>query len=279
MALATLCPHCGTGFRVTSQQLQQRDGLVRCGQCQRVFSGPAGLAEIPEVEGVTQQPVSTPDPAQSQSQSQSLPLPAREGTDFLIPPPEPVTDVPGPGAPRISVPAPNPRPSPPRGGRAGARFVAGLLIVLLLAALAVGCMFLRRDWLMLHVPWSAPAIHWLGAQIGVVTHPSAQLASLSVERRELAPGEAPGQFVLRGVLRNTGAQAVRWPSIALSLHDINGAPVLRRSVSAAEYLAGQTTFDEASGLPAGGEIELRFSLALNDGAPEPVGYGIAPYYP
>lgn len=37
--LATRCPHCQTRFRVSTQQLQLRDGMVRCGSCRAVFNG------------------------------------------------------------------------------------------------------------------------------------------------------------------------------------------------------------------------------------------------
>jgi predicted Zn finger-like uncharacterized protein len=39
MSLATRCPHCSTLFKVSLGQLQLYDGEVRCGQCQKVFSG------------------------------------------------------------------------------------------------------------------------------------------------------------------------------------------------------------------------------------------------
>lgn len=37
--LATRCPHCQTSFRVTMQQLELRDGQVRCGACREIFNG------------------------------------------------------------------------------------------------------------------------------------------------------------------------------------------------------------------------------------------------
>ncbi len=37
--LITLCPHCQTRFRVTTDQLLQRNGTVRCGACHEVFNG------------------------------------------------------------------------------------------------------------------------------------------------------------------------------------------------------------------------------------------------
>ena len=39
MALATRCPHCQTAFRVASDQLKLRAGLVRCGTCKQIFNG------------------------------------------------------------------------------------------------------------------------------------------------------------------------------------------------------------------------------------------------
>ena len=39
MSLATRCPYCNTLFKVTSVQLQQYGGKVKCGFCSQVFSG------------------------------------------------------------------------------------------------------------------------------------------------------------------------------------------------------------------------------------------------
>lgn len=41
----TRCPHCGVAFRVASDQLRVRNGLVRCGECHTVFDGYAGLVQ------------------------------------------------------------------------------------------------------------------------------------------------------------------------------------------------------------------------------------------
>ena len=47
MALATVCPHCNTRFRVASDQLKLRGGIVRCGACNQVFDGNATLIDLP----------------------------------------------------------------------------------------------------------------------------------------------------------------------------------------------------------------------------------------
>ena len=68
MALATKCPHCKTTFRVASDQLKLRGGIVRCGTCNQVFDGNASLIDLdaPAAAPAPAAPVDaawTPDPA------------------------------------------------------------------------------------------------------------------------------------------------------------------------------------------------------------------------
>jgi predicted Zn finger-like uncharacterized protein len=48
VTLATTCPHCRTSFRVVADQLKLRRGRVRCGRCQKVFSGVDYLIDLDE---------------------------------------------------------------------------------------------------------------------------------------------------------------------------------------------------------------------------------------
>lgn len=48
MALATRCPNCQSMFRVVSDQLKLRGGLVRCGSCRHVFDAISSLSYIDE---------------------------------------------------------------------------------------------------------------------------------------------------------------------------------------------------------------------------------------
>ena len=50
MALVTLCPGCGTTYKIYPEQLQAQNGLVRCGKCQIVFNGFSTLITIDESE-------------------------------------------------------------------------------------------------------------------------------------------------------------------------------------------------------------------------------------
>ena len=46
--LITTCAHCRARFRVTPQQLNARQGQVRCGNCQQVFNGFEALERFPD---------------------------------------------------------------------------------------------------------------------------------------------------------------------------------------------------------------------------------------
>src|SRR5687768_10454378 len=46
--LITTCSHCQARFRVTPQQLNTRQGQVRCGRCNQVFNGFQALERFPD---------------------------------------------------------------------------------------------------------------------------------------------------------------------------------------------------------------------------------------
>ena len=60
MALATQCPHCHTTFRVAADQLKLRGGIVRCGNCQRIFDGNAHLIDLDKTAAAPAPQADTP---------------------------------------------------------------------------------------------------------------------------------------------------------------------------------------------------------------------------
>jgi predicted Zn finger-like uncharacterized protein len=62
MALATICPHCNTMFRVASDQLKLRGGIVRCGACNEVFDGNAALVDAAARQADQPAPAEEPAP-------------------------------------------------------------------------------------------------------------------------------------------------------------------------------------------------------------------------
>ncbi|HEU4374639.1 MAG TPA: DUF3426 domain-containing protein [Telluria sp.] len=90
MALATICPHCHTTFRVASDQLKLRGGIVRCGACHEVFDGNASLVDIavtaPEAPASAPTPEETALPALAESEV--APEPEIEPEPEIAPEPE-----------------------------------------------------------------------------------------------------------------------------------------------------------------------------------------------
>ncbi|MFC5461216.1 zinc-ribbon and DUF3426 domain-containing protein [Massilia niabensis] len=108
MALATQCPHCGTMFRVASDQLKLRGGIVRCGACQEIFDGSATLVDLDKL------PVKAPAAASADAAASSVPAastpPVAPDTDtataddalpFVIVEPEDSTAPDSPAAPAL----------------------------------------------------------------------------------------------------------------------------------------------------------------------------------
>jgi len=102
MALATQCPHCLTIFRVASDQLKLRGGLVRCGSCRQVFNGNEFLVEPSIADGhyqpmpgshaqASEPPPVTPSvaPTLAPSSPTTTPAPSARAVDSVPPPHSP----------------------------------------------------------------------------------------------------------------------------------------------------------------------------------------------
>ncbi|MDP1897592.1 MAG: zinc-ribbon domain-containing protein, partial [Sulfurimicrobium sp.] len=75
MSHITACPECQTRFRVTEEQLQMRNGSVRCGRCSHVFNALATLIDEPPPLAAEPVPAST---QQTGAAEREAPLPVQE---------------------------------------------------------------------------------------------------------------------------------------------------------------------------------------------------------
>jgi predicted Zn finger-like uncharacterized protein len=82
MTLATTCPRCKTSFKVVSDQLKLRRGMVRCGVCQNVFNGLEHLKYVEPSPGARQamkpKPVQVTEEIKSESPQAAAALPNLE---------------------------------------------------------------------------------------------------------------------------------------------------------------------------------------------------------
>jgi predicted Zn finger-like uncharacterized protein/SLAP domain-containing protein len=103
----TRCPQCRTTFRITSQQLELREGRARCGHCRAVFNAFAALVNFkgervpaPGMEPVLRETMTLRDSV------------AAPESDFTAMPPSTLPSF-APSSPPPSSPPPSSLPSPP----------------------------------------------------------------------------------------------------------------------------------------------------------------------
>lgn len=83
--MRTRCPECATIFRVTSEQLRQKAGKVRCGHCQGIFNAFDHLLSDsePAIAAPLQEPLPSEPPAMPEA---PVPAPAMVITEVMAPP-------------------------------------------------------------------------------------------------------------------------------------------------------------------------------------------------
>lgn len=303
--LVTACKHCGARFRVTPEQLNLRQGQVRCGQCREVFNGFESLERFPGDDtgarllavrasrGDHQDPVAeladvdlgqrlrpgspAPKPAIGVAQS---PVPADlrdipvlpDVPDLLLENAAPVDEpLEAPASANAAqdepyVPATAARPS-----RAWA-FAVVLLAVVLTLQLA----YAFRARLAQQYPVLRPILESACATVGCAVPWINDEAALRLEDSELleVPGK-PGQIALQARIRNLSPSAQEFPHLELTLTDTTGQTAVRRVLRPADYLGH---------FPATGEVmapgsEALLSVRLETGRIRPTGYELLLFYP
>ena len=102
MALAARCPHCRALFRVVADQLKLRGGLVRCGECRRVFDAIGSLSYVDD-QALMKEPAEAPV-AGAAASGPPVPVPAAARP---LRPREPAAPAPLPASPpRVVRPVP-----------------------------------------------------------------------------------------------------------------------------------------------------------------------------
>ena len=97
MALATRCPRCDATFRVVSDQLKLRGGLVRCGSCRHVFDAIGSLSYVEE-SALQAADANTTDDTARQKTGQTPEASPPAAAEPLAPPPVRVAPVADAGA-------------------------------------------------------------------------------------------------------------------------------------------------------------------------------------
>jgi predicted Zn finger-like uncharacterized protein len=297
--LITTCTHCIARFRVTPQQLNARNGQVRCGHCGKVFSGFEALERVPDddtgsrllaareaAEAQQAKParapveeVRAPDPASDLGAS-SEDLPELEAIDV---PPAPPALVEEPAADRArAVRGPPSRPldvdleefEEPEAPRLSRAWSFG--VVLLVLVLGCELAFAFRAPLAERYPPLRPWLESACARAGCTVPWPRDERLLKLEESELleVPGH-PDQIALAARIRNLAAVAQEYPTLELSLTDATGQLAARRVLRPAEYLGHAPARDEVLG--AGAQVAIQLTLATP--GIKPTGYELLLFYP
>ncbi len=285
--LVTTCTHCLARFRVTPQQLNARQGQVRCGRCSKVFSGFEALERFPDDDTgsrlLAAREAQDRDPGAARAQ-EAASLPEVQAADEPPAAPEPPSraradaravsaPVQGEAAPPYAENAPPFEEAPPRARPSAAwAFGAAVLALVLVAELTYALRApiaqrypVTRPWLVLACERLACTVPW--------PHDERLLKLESSDLLEV-PGQ-PNQISLAARIRNLARVPQAYPDLELTLTDVGGQAAARRVLRPADYLGRPPRPQDA--LPAGGGVAVR--LRLETTGLKATGYELLLFYP
>lgn len=265
MSMVTSCPACTTTFRVTAEQLKQREGKVRCGKCSGVFDAFKSLATLPDAE-----PAEAPDGGAEADAAVAVPE-VRAAQDER-PPAQGALDI-GPAAVDTGAPAAVASTGTRRSTRRWP-WVAGAVVLGI--ALALQLVYAFRDQVAAAWPGTRPVLERVCARIGCVVAFPRRAEQLAIESSDLlADPKQANVVVLTASLRNRGSSVVAHPALELTLTNAQDQAIARRVFQPADYLKDPAAADR--GLAGMSEIDLR--IALDTGDLKPAGYRLFLFYP
>ncbi|MGV8935212.1 MAG: DUF3426 domain-containing protein [Gallionellaceae bacterium] len=264
----TQCPQCGTHFKITDEQRNAHEGLVRCGRCQTVFNAvenlyippqqldlPLILDDISNVTGL--HAVYDPYATDDSSVSISAEAAARRANDFSH-----IPDVYFASQ------------SEPVSRRASLLLKTSSLFLVLIILLEVAYFF--RVEIAARLPGIKPVMLQICAKLKCNLPLPQKIDLISIESSELEADPTQANIItLHALLRSRAPYPMVYPDIELTLTDIQDNAVARRTFSPADYLPPHN--DGRLGFPANREAAINLHLDTTD--LKPAGYRLFLYYP
>lgn len=298
MSATTQCPTCNTRFKVSAEQLDAHQGLVRCGRCQAVFNAteylqneqPSPQLDLPIAaetsppspvdifaEAITEHSSAIPEeiitePDSAASEAADLSLAEQARYEWHDPETEPAILVTLAQTVAFENGSPH-NPAPTKKKLVWPWIAGSLLMVFVLLAQAA---YFFRVELAANNPGLKPALisYCSLLQCSVPLPQKADLMSIESSDLEAEPGQTTA-ISLNALLRNHAPYTQAYPQLELTLTDAQDKPLARRTFRPAEYLkAGE---DEALGLAANRELNVKLNLDTAD--LKPSGYRLLLFYP
>ena len=302
--LITTCAHCRARFRVTPQQLNAKQGQVRCGSCQKVFNGFEALERFPDDDtgGRLLAAKDAEERAQRDAVADVRPLPDDmpeiESID-QVPPVSaaPAVETPHPAAQAVETlhePAAAAEPSRAEAGASRARprpiqeltleveppeppsrawrFGVALAALVLVAELA----YAWRAPIAQRYPAVRPALESVCARLDCSVPYARDEGQLKLEDSELleVPGK-PNEIALGARIRNLASVAQEYPHLELTLTDLTGQAAVRRVLRPTDYLGRPVAVGEVIG-PG---VEVALQMRLETPRVKATGYELLLFYP
>ena len=261
--IQTLCPGCGTAFRVTPDQLKAKQGKVRCGRCQHVFNAIDTL-----LDAVTE-PILQPQPE----------FPVMQEGDAETPVERPEMPAPAVQA-EASVPWPELELRLPGKVKSKRRVWPWLLASLLaLLVLVLQAMVQFRVELSVLSPELKPALLALCKPLDCELPLPHKSDLIAIESSDLYPdARNKQQLVLAATLKNRAPFAQDYPDLELTLTDNTDKAILRKVLTPADYLSKEV--GTSTGFVAQGEIAVNLVLSYdNSESAAATGYRLYLFYP
>lgn len=284
MSDITQCPECSTRFKVSAEQLAAHDGLVRCGRCHEVFDAREYLQEE-EPNPQLPLPIEDQQTIAEGAPSEDPPPPLEEvSVEEAATSPEtdltPIPNVPGLEEEVLSLAqqvtleetsAEITAPAPRKGSWLGV--VTAVLLTLTLATQAT---YFYRVELAAHLPGLKPALIQYCELLGCTIELPRQAESMSIESSELESDSVQSNLItLHALLHNLAPYAQAYPSLELTLTDMQDAAIARRVFKPSDYL--KASDDMQKGLAANRELAL--ALRIDTADLKPAGYRLFLFYP
>ena len=248
--MVTKCPVCDTAFRVTPEQLQAREGKVRCGRCMTVFDGAKAAAAVAAESQRAPlmlepgAPAPAPRPAEAPPEEKDYgPAPRQLSLDDMYPPEEPRP----PASPWWAV-----------------------AVMLMLCLMAGQALYFYRAELASRYPGFKPLlVRWCG-MLGCKVLPPQRPKQIAIEASDLQVEDParPGLIQLTATLRNHAGHEIAYPAVDLVLTNTKEHTLARRIFLPQEYL--ERGKDAAAGIAASAEVTIR--LVLDTGDLNPAGF-------
>ena len=298
--LISTCGHCNARFRVTPQQLNAKQGQVRCGRCRQVFNGFEALERFPDddtgarllaareaEERAGREVIAGVETLQGDGMAQTQAAAA----SAAMPEPAPVP-VEEPAAQERPVPVETPGPPSTPMSRARLREVELALetspavepparawsfgVALLLVVLALELAFAFRGPLAQRYPVLRPPLEAACGWLACAVPYAREEGLLKLEESELqeVPGR-PNEIALGARVRNLAAFAQEYPHLELTLTDLTGQAAVRRVLRPTDYLGRPLAAGEV--IAAGAELAIQ--IRLETLRVRATGYQLLLFYP